>query len=182
VIRPELPQSGRATAARVGHHRVLRATGPSVPNVLAAVLLAVSEQDDMPSHIYFEWSERAPGANAMRFLFAGEGDIPPLTHEILRRAEPDATKRPIVHVGGYAPRDSSPAEAPHPTLKAISCRSTTESENWAVTEVGGKETRGLSGNNTHSFPRGHAAAGDDSDATPSAKARQPLSGCGLAAI
>jgi hypothetical protein len=88
------------TAARVGHHRVLRATGPSVPNVLAAVLLSVSGQDDMPSHIYFEWSEKAPGQNALRFLFAGEGDIPPLTHEILRRAEPDPAKRPVVHVGG----------------------------------------------------------------------------------
>jgi hypothetical protein len=88
------------TAARVGHHRVLRATGPSVPNVLAAVLLAVSELDDMPSHIYFEWSEKGPGQNALRFLFAGEGDIPPLTHEILRRAEPDESKRPQVHVGG----------------------------------------------------------------------------------
>jgi hypothetical protein len=88
------------TAARVGHHRVLRATGPSVPNVLAAVLLAVSEQDDMPSHIYFEWSEKGPGENALRFLFAGEGDVPPLTHEILRRAEPDPAKRPVVHVGG----------------------------------------------------------------------------------
>ena len=50
------------TAVRVGHHRVLRATGPSVPNVLAAVLLAVSDQDDMPSHVYFEWSEKGPGA------------------------------------------------------------------------------------------------------------------------
>jgi len=79
---------------------VLRATGPSVPNVLAAVLLAVSEQDDMPSHIYFEWSERGPGQNALRFLFAGEGDIPPLTHEILRRAVPDSDERPVVHVGG----------------------------------------------------------------------------------
>jgi len=88
------------TAARVGHHRVLRATGPSVPNVLAAVLLAVSEQDDMPSHIYFEWSERGPGENALRFLFAGEGDVPPLTHEILRRAVPDPDERPVVHVGG----------------------------------------------------------------------------------
>lgn len=49
------------TGVRVGHHRVLRATGPSVPNVLAAVLLAVTEQDDMPSHVYFEWSEKGPG-------------------------------------------------------------------------------------------------------------------------
>lgn len=88
------------TAARVGHHRVLRATGPSVPNVLAAVLLAVSDQDDMPSHVYFEWSEKGPGENALRFLFAGEGDVPPLTHEILRRAVPDPARRPVVHVGG----------------------------------------------------------------------------------
>ena len=88
------------TAARVGAHRVLRATGPSVPNVLAAVLLAVSDQDDMPSHIYFDWSEKAPGQNALRFLFAGEGDIAPLTHEILRRAVPDPANRPVVHVGG----------------------------------------------------------------------------------
>ena len=88
------------TAARVGHHRVLRATGPSVPNVLAAVLLAVSDQDDMPPHVYFEWSEKGPGQNALRFLFAGEGDVPPLTHEILRRAEPDPARRPVVHVGG----------------------------------------------------------------------------------
>ena len=82
------------TAARVGHHRVLRATGPSVPNVLAAVLLAVSEQDDMPSHIYFEWSEKGPGQNALRFLLAGEGDVPPLTHEILRRPSPTPTSGP----------------------------------------------------------------------------------------
>ena len=68
--------------------------------MLAAVLLAVSERDDMPSHIYFEWSQKGPGQNALRFLFAGEGDIPPLTHEILRRAEPDEAARPQVHVGG----------------------------------------------------------------------------------
>ena len=92
--------SVEVTAARVGHHRVLRATGPSVPNVLAAVLLAVSEQDDMPPHIYFEWSEKGPGQNALRFLLAGEGDVPPLTHEILRRAVPDPDLRPCVHVGG----------------------------------------------------------------------------------
>ena len=84
----------------VGPHRVLRATGTSVPNVLAAVLLHVRNQMPEPPHVYFEWSERAPGANALRFLLAGEGDVPPLTHEILRRSEPDPARRPQVHVGG----------------------------------------------------------------------------------
>jgi hypothetical protein len=88
------------TATTVGRHVVLRATGVSVPNVLAAVLLYVRDRMPEPPHAYFEWSERAPGQNALRFLLAGEGDIPPLTHEILRRAEPDPARRPQVHVGG----------------------------------------------------------------------------------
>ncbi|WP_407636734.1 APC family permease [Intrasporangium oryzae] len=90
----------QVTSAIVGGHYILRATGPSVPNVLAAVLLDVRDRMPKPPHVYFEWSEKAPGQNVLRFLLAGEGDIPPLTHEILRRAEPDATRRPLVHVGG----------------------------------------------------------------------------------
>jgi hypothetical protein len=85
---------------KVGRHEILRATGTSVPNALAAVLLAIRDQMPRPPHVYFEWSERAPGENALRFLVGGEGDIPPLTHEILRRAEPDPARRPFVHVGG----------------------------------------------------------------------------------
>ena len=66
----------------------------------ARAAATVSDQDDMPCHVDFEWSEKGPGENALRFLFAGEGDVPPLTHEILRRAVPDPAKRPVVHVGG----------------------------------------------------------------------------------
>lgn len=88
------------TAVTVGTHQVLRATGTSVPNVLAAVLLSVRDAVPEPPHVYFEWSEGGPAQNALRFLFAGEGDVPPLTHEILRRAEPDPARRPQVHAGG----------------------------------------------------------------------------------
>ena len=88
------------TAAVVGGHYVLRATGPSVPNVLAAVLLDVRDRMSKPPHAYFEWSQKAPGQNVLRFLIAGEGDVPPLVHEILRRAEPDEQRRPHIHVGG----------------------------------------------------------------------------------
>lgn len=88
------------SAAEVGRHRILRAVGTSVPNVLAAVCLHVRNQCGVPPHVYFEWSEKAPGVNALRFLLAGEGDIPTLTHEILRRAVADPARRPVVHVGG----------------------------------------------------------------------------------
>jgi hypothetical protein len=88
------------TSVQVGRHRILRASGPSVPNTIAAFLLKVRDLDSQVPHVYFEWSDRSPGTNALRFLLAGEGDVPPLTHEILRRAEPVEARRPQVHVGG----------------------------------------------------------------------------------
>ena len=88
------------TGAQVGRYAILRATGNSVPNTIAAVLLHVRDLTGTPPHVYFEWSEVGPAQNALRFLLAGEGDVPPLTHEVLRVAERDASRRPQVHVGG----------------------------------------------------------------------------------
>jgi hypothetical protein len=84
----------------VGRHAVLRARGVAVPNTLAAIMLHIAKMTDQPPHIYFNWSERGPAENVMLFLMGGGGDIPPLTHEILRVAEPDEARRPLVHVGG----------------------------------------------------------------------------------
>ncbi len=94
--------SGRVevTHQMVGQYNVLRAAGPSVPNVLAAVLLKIGQKMPAQPHAYFEWSEKGPAENVLRFLLSGEGDIPPLTHEILRKAVPDERKRPQIHVGG----------------------------------------------------------------------------------
>jgi hypothetical protein len=35
----------------------------------------------------------------LRFLAFGDGEIAPVTREVLREAEPEVTKRPWVHVG-----------------------------------------------------------------------------------
>ena len=89
-----------AVGLQVETYRIVRIRGNSVPNSLAAFLLHVRDLTGVPPHVYFEWDQDSPMRNALRFLIAGEGDIPPLTHEILRQAEPDPRRRPVVHVGG----------------------------------------------------------------------------------
>ncbi|ROR55994.1 amino acid transporter [Luteococcus japonicus] len=88
------------TSSVVGRHRILRAKGTAVPNVLAAVLLDVNSRTNEPPHCYFEWSEKGPVQSALRFLVTGEGDTPPLVHEIIRRTQPEERWRPQLHVGG----------------------------------------------------------------------------------
>ena len=84
---------------RVGAYRILRTRGPSVPNAIAAVLLAIRDRTGKQPHIYFGWTEGNPLKYLARFILFGEGDVAPVTHEILRRAEPDARRRPAIHVG-----------------------------------------------------------------------------------
>jgi hypothetical protein len=84
---------------KVGEHGVLRVEGPAVPNTIAAVLLHIQEYTRLQPHIYFGWTEGNPLKYLARFILFGEGDVAPVTHEILRRAEPDPRRRPAIHVG-----------------------------------------------------------------------------------
>ena len=79
-------------------YKVLRTESPTVANAIAAILLEVRDTTGKRTHIYFNWAEGNPVAAMLRYLVFGEGDIPPLCHEILRRYEPDLSRRPQVHV------------------------------------------------------------------------------------
>ena len=82
----------------VGPNRVLSARSPVVANAIAALLIELERRTGNVPHGYFKWKEGNPVFNMVKFIFLGEGDTAPVTHEVLRRAVPDITHRPVVHV------------------------------------------------------------------------------------
>ncbi len=84
----------------VGGYKILRAEAPAVPNALAAIALYLRDHTTKIPHVYFGWAEGNPLHYLIRFILFGEGDIAPVTREVLRKAEPNPEWRPAVHVGG----------------------------------------------------------------------------------
>ena len=84
----------------IGGFKVLRAESPAVPNAIAAFLLFMRNETGKLPHVYFGWSEGNPLSYLLKYIAFGEGDTAPVTHEVLRQAEKNPERRPIVHVGG----------------------------------------------------------------------------------
>ncbi|MDT7817910.1 MAG: hypothetical protein QOJ42_7826 [Acidobacteriaceae bacterium] len=83
---------------REGRDRIFRATSAAVPNSIAALLIYLKQATGCIPHAYFHWTDVNPVINVMRYIFLGEGDTAPLTHEVLRRAIKDPAQRPVIHV------------------------------------------------------------------------------------
>ena len=83
------------------HHRyrILSVQSSSVPSAIAALLLYIRDTTKRRTHIYFEWTEGNPATNFLRYLIFGQGEVAPVTREMLRQAEPDRNRRPHIHVG-----------------------------------------------------------------------------------
>lgn len=101
VLDPSEFEAGLNVRGEVLHdrYRILTLESSSIPNALAALLLYVRDATGQRPHIYFEWTEGNPFANFLRFFLFGQGEVAPVTREVLREAEPDRSRRPRVHVG-----------------------------------------------------------------------------------
>ena len=95
----EFTDAVEVSGRMVGPYGILKARGSSIPNTIAALMLHLRGQG-APPQVYMRWTEEDPAHLMLDFIIGGRGDVPPITREILRRAEPDRDRRPIVHVGG----------------------------------------------------------------------------------
>ena len=80
--------------------KILRVYATTVPNAIAALLLRIRDMTGGMPHAYFSWSEGNPLVYIFNYIVFGQGDVPPVTHEVLREAEPEPTRRPMIHVSG----------------------------------------------------------------------------------
>lgn len=70
----------------------------SVSHVIAAIGLEFCRVGS-PPEIIFGWSHETPLAANLNFLLWGEGNVPWMVQELVRRAQPDPARRPRIVVG-----------------------------------------------------------------------------------
>jgi hypothetical protein len=80
---------------------VTKITGAaSIAHTLAAVGLELAKSGRV--EIHFGWTLDSPVSGTLGFLLFGEGNVPWMVRELVRRAEPDETRRPLITVAGTA--------------------------------------------------------------------------------
>jgi len=85
-----------------GGRFVMRITGAaSISHTLAALALEMAKVG-RPPEIHFGWTDESPVSGMLGFLLFGEGNVPWMVRELIRRAEPDEAKRPLIIIAGTA--------------------------------------------------------------------------------
>lgn len=70
----------------------------SVAHVIATIALELSKVGK-PPEIHFGWSDESPLTASAGFILFGEGNVPWLVRELIRKSEPDPARRPHVIIG-----------------------------------------------------------------------------------
>jgi hypothetical protein len=70
----------------------------SIPHVITAVALELSQADHVPE-IHFGWSDENPMAANLNFILFGQGNIPWMVRELIRKAQPEPGRQPRIVIG-----------------------------------------------------------------------------------
>ncbi len=88
----KIEQDGELEVIRLSHC-------VSISHVLAAICLELNRGNQCPPEIIFGWSQETPLAANLNFLLLGEGNIPWMVKELVRKAMPDPTRQPRIRIG-----------------------------------------------------------------------------------
>lgn len=81
---------------------IMRITGAaSISHTLAALALEMGKVG-RPPEIHFGWTDETPVSGTLGFLLFGEGNVPWMVRDLIRRAEPVEAKRPLIIIAGTA--------------------------------------------------------------------------------
>ncbi len=95
----EFTQSPLIAVVREDDRFIIRLTDcVSVAHTIALVALELAKTGK-PPEIHFGWSERSPMTASIDFVLFGEGNVPWMVRELIRRAEPDSKRRPRIVIG-----------------------------------------------------------------------------------
>jgi hypothetical protein len=73
----------------------------SIAHTLAALALEMAKVG-RPPEVHFGWTDDSPVSGTLGFLLFGEGNVPWMVRDLIRRAEPDEAKRPLIIIAGTA--------------------------------------------------------------------------------
>ena len=71
----------------------------SISHTLAALTLEMAKVG-RPPEIHFGWTDETPLSGMLGFLLFGEGNVPWMVRDLVRRAEPDPRKHPRIIIAG----------------------------------------------------------------------------------
>ncbi len=71
----------------------------SIAHTLAAVALEMAKVGK-PPEIHFGWTDESPLSGTLGFVLFGEGNVPWMVRELIRKAEPTLEKRPLIIIAG----------------------------------------------------------------------------------
>ena len=71
----------------------------SISHTLAALALEMGKVG-RPPEIHFGWTDETPLSGTLGFILFGEGNVPWMVRELIRKAEPDPTRRPLIILAG----------------------------------------------------------------------------------